>query len=175
MNTNTLILIALCIFSAGLVACGIIFVINCTNYLKNKLRISEFDITSHLTIDSTLSDKLDAFIESNLHEYIILNFPPTKDNEYISPEKEEEIRKGLAAFISSRISEIFMQQLSTYYNSESLNEVIATKIYIAVTNFVINNNQTQSTNVFRPNLPDYTDMSNSAKVTNIFYDPSTNF
>lgn len=175
MNTNTLLLIALCIFVLGLVICGIILTISYSKYLKNKLRISEFDITSHLNIDSKLSEKLDEFISSSLNEYIILNLPPVEENNYITPEKETEIRSGLANYVSSRISSIFMQQLSTYYNTESMNDILATKIYIIVTDFVINRNQTYQTNSnIRINLPDYTDMSASGRTTNIF-DPSTNF
>ena len=43
--------------------------------------------------------------------------------------------------VAQRISPVMIEQLSLYYNSDSITDVIAKKIYFRVTNFVIEHNK----------------------------------
>ena len=52
-----------------------------------------------------------------------------------------EINKEINHIVAQRISPVMMEQLSLYYNSESITDVIAKKIYFRVTNFVIEHNK----------------------------------
>ena len=70
-----------------------------------------------------------------------------------------------------------MQQLSMYYNIDNIHQVIGNKIYIAITNYVaiMNTPEDDGINITARNLPDYTDMRNSASGNVTYLDPSINF
>ena len=155
---------------------GTFFLIVYNRSNKEKNRIQEFTATANLTIDHTIGEKLDKYISDNLTEYLVLNIHILENNQYINEEIETEIREGFTTYISDRISPIFMQQLSMYYNIDNLHQVIANKIYIAITNYVaaVNAPEDDGRDIIR-NLPDYTDMRNSANNNLTYIDPTINF
>ncbi len=160
----------------AIIGLGVFFLIlyNRNNIEKN--RIQEFSVTSSLTIDHSIPEKLDLFIQENLTEYLVLNIHILENNQYINEELETEIRDGFTQYISDRISPIFIQQLSVYYNVDNIHLVLANKIYIAITNYVANMNSPvdDGRDIVNRSLPDYTDMRNSAG--NVTYiDPTINF
>ena len=59
---------------------------------------------------------------------------------YITEQREEEIRSDLVAKVSERISPIAMDKLSLRYNISNIDRVIGDKIYIVVTNYVVEHN-----------------------------------
>ena len=59
---------------------------------------------------------------------------------YISDEREQEILSDLAAKVAERISPNLIERLSQFYNPNSIDKIIADKISIAVSNYIINNN-----------------------------------
>lgn len=156
---------------------GALFLILYNRNNKEKNRIQEFSTTANLTIDHTIGEKLDKFISDNLTEYLLLNVHILENNQYINEELETEIREGFTTYISDRISPIFMQQLSMYYNIDNIHQVIGNKIYIAITNYVaiMNTPEDDGINITARNLPDYTDMRNSAGGNVTYLDPSINF
>ena len=162
---------------------GVFFIAIYNRNNREKNRIQEFNITANLSIDHTIGEKLDKFISDGLTEYLILNINLLEGNQYINEEMENTIREGFTTFISDRISPIFMQQLSMYYNIDNIHQVIGNKIYIAVTNYVASMNIPQDDgrdimNSNRNNLPDYTDMRNSAPIGSnrvAYLDQSINF
>ena len=154
---------------------GTFFLILYNRNNREKNRIQEFTTTANLTIDHTIGEKLDKYISDNLTEYLVLNIHILENNQYINEELETEIREGFTTYISDRLSPIFMQQLSMYYNIDNIHQVIGNKIYIAITNYVaaMNAPEDDGRDIIK-NLPDYTDMRNSAN--NLTYlDPSINF
>ena len=64
-----------------------------------------------------------------------------KDDWYITEQEEIEINKEINHIVAQRISPVMIEQLSLYYNSDSITDVIAKKIYFRVTNFVIEHNK----------------------------------
>ena len=161
---------------------GVFFIIIYNRNTREKNRIQEFNITANLSIDHTIGEKLDKFISDGLTEYLILNINLLEGNQYINEEMENTIREGFTTFISDRISPIFMQQLSMYYNVDNIYQVLGNKIYIVVTNYVAAMNAPQDDGrdilINRNNLPDYTDMRNSAPIGSnrvAYLDQSINF
>ncbi len=146
---------------------------------KEKNRIKEFEITSTLNIDGSIVEKLEKFIQDNFTEYLVLKVHLLETNQYINEELEDEIREEFTTYISDRLSPIFIQQLSMYYNIENIHQVLGNKIYILITNYVaaVNSPEDDGKDILR-NLPDYTDMRNSSapgsnNMTRI--DPSIDF
>ena len=160
---------------------GITFLIIYNRNSREKNRIQEFSTTSNLTIDSSIAKKLDEFIQENLTDYLVINIHLTENTSYITEELENQIREGFATYISDRLSPIFMQQLSLYYNIDNIDQVLANKIYIIVTAYVTAYNTPEDDGrdiVLKGLLPDYTDMRNSGTPNSnnvVHLDPSINF
>ena len=177
MNTTEWILMIIGLLIVLVLAgFGTFFLILYNRNNREKNRIQEFTTTANLTIDHTIGEKLDKYISDNLTEYLVLNIHILENNQYINEELETEIREGFTTYISDRLSPIFMQQLSMYYNIDNIHQVIGNKIYIAITNYVaaMNAPEDDGRNIIG-NLPDYTDMRNSAGDNLTYLDPSINF
>lgn len=177
MNTTEWILMIIGLLIVLVLAgFGTFFLILYNRNNREKNRIQEFTTTANLTIDHTIGEKLDKYISDNLTEYLVLNIHILENNQYINEELETEIREGFTTYISDRLSPIFMQQLSMYYNIDNIHQVIGNKIYIAITNYVaaMNAPEDDGRDIAR-NLPDYTDMRNSAGDNLTYLDPSINF
>lgn len=177
MNTTEWILMIIGLLIVLVLAgFGTLFLILYNRNNREKNRIQEFTTTANLTIDHTIGEKLDKYISDNLTEYLVLNIHILENNQYINEELETEIREGFTTYISERLSPIFMQQLSMYYNIDNIHQVIGNKIYIAITNYVaaMNAPEDDGRDIIR-NLPDYTDMRNSASDNLTYLDPSINF
>ena len=177
MNTTEWILMIIGLLIVLILAgFGTFFLILYNRNNREKNRIQEFTTTANLTIDHTIGEKLDKYISDNLTEYLVLNIHILENNQYINEELETEIREGFTTYISDRLSPIFMQQLSMYYNIDNIHQVIGNKIYIAITNYVaaMNAPEDDGRDIIG-NLPDYTDMRNSAGDNLTYLDPSINF
>lgn len=177
MNTTEWILMIIGLLIVLVLAgFGTFFLILYNRNNREKNRIQEFTTTANLTIDHTIGEKLDKYISDNLTEYLVLNIHILENNQYINEELETEIREGFTTYISDRLSPIFMQQLSMYYNIDNIHQVIGNKIYIAITNYVaaMNAPEDDGRDIIG-NLPDYTDMRNSAGDNLTYLDPSINF
>lgn len=177
MNTTEWILMIIGLLIVLVLAgFGTFFLILYNRNNREKNRIQEFTTTANLTIDHTIGEKLDKYISDNLTEYLVLNIHILENNQYINEELETEIREGFTTYISDRLSPIFMQQLSMYYNIDNIHQVIGNKIYIAITNYVaaMNAPEDDGRDIIG-NLPDYTDMKNSAGDNLTYLDPSINF
>lgn len=177
MNTTEWILMIIGLLIVLVLAgFGTFFLVLYNRNNREKNRIQEFTTTANLTIDHTIGEKLDKYISDNLTEYLVLNIHILENNQYINEELETEIREGFTTYISDRLSPIFMQQLSMYYNIDNIHQVIGNKIYIAITNYVaaMNAPEDDGRNIIG-NLPDYTDMRNSAGDNLTYLDPSINF
>ena len=118
----------------------LIYLLSNHYYKMNALKLTKYQIDISSTIDENTPNLLENIIAEALQDYIILN-PNISMEQYLNSEKEAEIRDGVSDFVSSRLSPASINKLSLYYNEETLHEVIAIKIYIAVTNYVVEYNR----------------------------------
>ena len=114
----------------------------------NKAKTSESALTQYsLNLAAPLHEDmapiLDNMITKALDEYRVLNLG--YKNEYINEKQEQEIVNAVKDSISNRISPVFMDRLSLQYNKDALPDVIAKKIILHVTAFVVENNSNQNT------------------------------
>jgi hypothetical protein len=72
--------------------------------------------------------------------------PEIAQQHYITEEEETQIRKDLSSLLINRMSVPFLNKLSLYYNSMTISSIIAEKIYIKVTGYVVENNVSLNTN-----------------------------
>lgn len=103
------------------------------------LDISQYEINTRTSLDNTIPSALDGFISDCFNDYLVMVLLP-KGEEYITEEREQQIIADLSAKVAERISPNFIDKLSQYYNVDTLDKVIADKIYIAVLNYCVNNN-----------------------------------
>ena len=60
---------------------------------------------------------------------------------YIDSDKEDDIRRGLAEMVTSRISNNALEKLSQFYNIANIADIIADKIYITGMSYVVDHNK----------------------------------
>lgn len=123
------------------------FLIDDREYKRRLLTASEETINKQAVIDDTIPALLDSFIKDCFNDYMMLIVTP-KQEAYIGEEREAEIRQDLIAKVVERISPAMMDKLSLYYNIDTIDRVIGDKIYIIVTDFIVN------TNSIKDNLSD---------------------
>lgn len=120
-------------------------------YIINKFIIKPIcGVISESTKDKTLlmidivdgygkaKELIDNIISDSIQEYVVLNPNILMEKEYITTDNENKIREDIKNLVTSKLSDNTISVLSTYYND--ISEVIATRIYIAVTDFVSSNN-----------------------------------
>lgn len=86
------------------------------------------------TLEMLIVDCFDDYLASNPEYY---------SSTYIIEEVELKITKDIADRVSARMSEGLYRRLTLYYNESSITDLIAEKVYLKVTNFVISINQTK--------------------------------
>lgn len=137
------IILLVALILAILVAVGFlvtwIYSIKKTNAIqKNIIENSRYEINTRLT-EYKAADLLNSFIEDCFIDYQLMILIPKREM-YISDEREQEILSDLAAKVAERISPNLIERLSQFYNPNSIDKIIADKISIAVSNYIINNN-----------------------------------
>lgn len=115
------------------------------SYSKSKTaeaNLLHYQLNLAAPLDSDMSPMLDTIISEALEEYRILNLE--YKNEYINDKMEKEILDAVQKSVSDRISPVFMDRLSLQYNKDALPDVIAKKIIMHVTAFVVENNSNKN-------------------------------
>lgn len=112
---------------------------------KKMEEISIYSINVNAKIDGTIPEILDLIINESFTDYKIKCLLPLEEN-YINSKREAEIRQGLTALVSNRISSSALDKLRLFYNTEHIAEIMADKIYICVMNYVISHNRKFSEN-----------------------------
>lgn len=116
--------------------------------LHRYIRIKESE--SNLSFyDENTPNILNNIINDAFDEYIIYNKGFEKEKEYIREKEEREIINEMINLVSSRLSENMIHKLESYYNKDTLSDIISSKIYMAVTAYVAANNTPTN------NLPNY--------------------
>lgn len=82
---------------------------------------------------------LDKLIDECLADYLASN-PEYINAEYITDKMELQMRTQIGDLISARLSEALYDKLALYYNKLTIPSIIADKIYLKVTAYVININ-----------------------------------
>lgn len=161
MTTNeTMMMLLIGIIVIFLILSIICVILLLKVYLKNRnklIELARYKINMVNTpIDFNVSLLLDQFIEENFNEYLLLNVPPSPNGlEYVSDEREEEMRKDMVEIVSSNISKVLLERLSLYYNINNIGKILANRIYIVVMNYAIQSR----IQIDDEDLPDYTDSS----------------
>lgn len=99
-----------------------------------KIKLEKYKIDIEYGSDTRIENQLDSLINSVFEEYRLYNLE-YKDSAYIKEIEEKEIVKDICNMVINRISPVFLTQLSTYFNTDSIGEVIATKIYTKVAEY----------------------------------------
>lgn len=136
-------LIFLICYLVTLVIITIIVSVSIALYYKHKKVsevISRYTINVSAQIDETIPQILEQFIQNCFNDYLIISGEAAKDVSYISEEKEKELRNDLKDIVIERISSDMIDKLSIYYNKANIGLIISDKIYIIITNYVIQTN-----------------------------------
>ena len=141
MSTNFFIVVTIILLILLFVAYGLLmwYMFNRIKQQEKIIDLSSYEINTRNPIDQSIPSALDSFISDCFTDYQLMVLIP-RNELYITEVREQEIIKDLAAKVSERISPNFKERLSKYYNPDTLDKVIADKIYIAVLNYCINNN-----------------------------------
>jgi hypothetical protein len=132
----TLIFITLC----AIVVLVAYFIHKNTEYKDKLLEISKYEINTRNTIEMNASDLLTRFIEDCFVDYQVMILIP-RDELYINDDREQEITNDLVSKVAERFSPNMLDRLSTFYNPNSIDKVIADKISIVVSNYCIDHNR----------------------------------
>lgn len=97
-------------------------------YTRKAQEIALQNLYLHLTIDSSISEKLDNFIEECFNDYILLNTEYRKDI-YWTEAEEVKMVNEVGELVSKRISPIMLRQINVYYSMESIPDIIGNKVY----------------------------------------------
>ena len=108
--------------------------------LKNKeLNIEKYRIDIKYGYDPSLEEQLNKIIESVFEEYRLYNLE-YKDDSYVKETDEKKIIQDICEMVIQRISPVFITRLSTYFNTDSLGEIIAVKISTKVMEYRVMRN-----------------------------------
>lgn len=135
-NIVTIVLILLAISSLLLVFYSIRSGID---YRKEMLKVSQYTVNTQAIIDDSIPLLLNSVIDECFTDYKVLVLEPRQEG-YISNEREDEIRKDLISKIVERLSPMSLDKLSLRYNVNNIDRIIADKVYIVVTNYVVEHN-----------------------------------
>lgn len=104
-----------------------------------KIKLEKYRIDMEFGSDSRVEKQLDEIINSVFDEYRLFNLE-YRDDAYIKEADENKIITDVCNMVIQRISPVFITQLSTYFNTDSIGEVIAVKISSRVMEYRISRN-----------------------------------
>ena len=103
-------------------------------YQKNKIESDK--LIKDTQIDNTIIENLDMLIKDVIEEYVIFELKP-KNIYYITNNIEAEMREYIVNEITERLPVLLMQKLEFICNSEHIGDLIGTRVYMAVMNYVL--------------------------------------
>lgn len=104
-----------------------------------KLELEKYRIDMEFGSDIRVEKQLDEIIDSVFDEYRLYNLE-FRDDAYIKEADENKIVLDICDKVIQRISPVFITQLATYFNTDSLGEIIAVKISSKVMEYRITRN-----------------------------------
>ncbi len=114
------------------------------SYVNNRqLRFNQSYMLSNLVIDiEAISEMFDILIDSCFIEYFL--FDPVEEGTYMNAEMEKKIATDITSRVISRITTEILSKLRLIYiidTEEELSDIVAKKVYIRVTDFIVSNNK----------------------------------
>lgn len=109
------------------------------NLYSRKLDIEEFKMIANFNFKenkTSVSTFLNDFITDSLQDYIMYYIIPDSSLEYITKDKENEIRKGLTEMIMNRLSDSIVKKITICYSKDYFNTILAEKIFVIVSIYV---------------------------------------
>lgn len=97
-------------------------------YTRKAQELALLKLQLSLTIDSSISEKIDEFIGECFNDYILLNTEYRQDI-YWTQAEEKKLVTEVAELVSTRLSPVMVKQLSVYYNEKAIPDIIGNKIY----------------------------------------------
>lgn len=104
-----------------------------------KIELEKIKLNYNVKITEDMYNILDLFINDCMRDFLLLN-PKYKTINYIDSATETEICKKLGQMVIKNISNTILTKVSLLYNIDEIEEIISTRVYIFVTNYVINFN-----------------------------------
>lgn len=105
----------------------------------DKIKLEKYKIDIKYGSDFRVENQLDTIINSVFDEYRLYNLE-YRDSSYIKETEEKKIIEDICNIILDRISPVFLTQLSTYFNTDSLGTIIAVKVSTKVAEYKIKRN-----------------------------------
>lgn len=105
---------------------------------KNKRELDLLQMSMSTSLDE-MTQTIDTFINESIQEFAVMN--NIQDSKYINTELEQELRNFVMESVSGRISINLLNKLRLFYKEDIIPDLIAKKIFLAVTAYTaINNN-----------------------------------
>lgn len=122
-----------------------------TNIKLMNDRRNSFDIDTPKIIDQ--------IIDESFNEYLVFNRGYKGADSHISSEEEKEMVDKMVDLVSERISDTVKEKLESYYDKDSVPNIVSSKIYMAVMSYVITQNQPKNDIPKKQNMVEMKDIS----------------
>lgn len=106
---------------------------------KNDIELKRIELSSDITCDEVIDD-LDNLIKGCFDEYYVLHLGYKKEF-YINSDMEKEIIREVAELTVKRLSPLRQYKLELFYSKSEIPTIISSRVYMHVTNIVIDNNR----------------------------------
>ena len=106
--------------------------------IKRKIRQDLIRLPEVKSLES-VNNLIDTLITSEFESYRIMYLEHKQD--YINREYEKKILHEVIDKVSDRISISIMNNIALYYDSDSISDIIAEKVYLLVSLYVAENNR----------------------------------
>lgn len=114
------------------------FIITILMDIKRKIRQDLIRLPEVKSLES-VNNLIDTLITSEFESYRIMYLEHKQD--YINREYEKKILHEVIDKVSDRISISIMNNIALYYDSDSISDIIAEKVYLLVSLYVAENNR----------------------------------
>lgn len=108
---------------------------------KNKKELDLLQMSMSTSLEE-MTQTIDSFINESIQEFTVMN--NIQDSKYINSELEQEMRLAVMESVSGRISITLLNKLRLFYKEDIIPDLIAKKIFLAVTAFTAINNAAAS-------------------------------
>ena len=139
LSPEWFVIITVAVFLSVVITLSIIVIVLNNKYRKEMKEMAMYQINTAAKIDSSIPEILDLIINESFNDYKVRMLLPLEEG-YINSTREDEIRKGLVAIVTNRISSAALDKLSLFYNIKNIADILADKIYIIVMGYVIDHN-----------------------------------
>ena len=106
---------------------------------RKRLDIEEIGILlkfDHSKITENITLFLNDFILDCIQDYVLYNITPDSELRYITKDREDKIRDDVKVLVLSRLSPFMLKKITMCYSEDYIHQIIAEKIFSAVTVYV---------------------------------------